>query len=178
MAYQAWSVVFGEQPSASKWNILGTNDLSFHDGTGIDDGVILSRHFGAGAVDAPARSEVVKSGTIAAATLGSTGNKAVTGVGFTPKLVIFTMKVPSYSTTSALQANGLMTADDQFYTAVAAGASFRRVGASNRCLGWVNVGSAGADLEASRVSLDADGFTINVNSVSTSAFDWNWLAIA
>ncbi len=29
MAYTAWSVVFGEQPSASKWNILGTNDAHF-----------------------------------------------------------------------------------------------------------------------------------------------------
>lgn len=35
MAYTAWSVVFGEQPSAAKWNILGTNDASFNDGTGI-----------------------------------------------------------------------------------------------------------------------------------------------
>lgn len=35
MAYAAWSVVFGEQPSAAKWNILGTNDASFNDGTGI-----------------------------------------------------------------------------------------------------------------------------------------------
>lgn len=35
MAYSSWSVVFGEQPSAAKWNILGTNDASFNDGTGI-----------------------------------------------------------------------------------------------------------------------------------------------
>lgn len=35
MAYTSWSVVFGEQPSAAKWNILGTNDSSFNDGTGI-----------------------------------------------------------------------------------------------------------------------------------------------
>lgn len=35
MAYSSWSVVFGEQPAASKWNILGTNDASFNDGTGI-----------------------------------------------------------------------------------------------------------------------------------------------
>lgn len=35
MAYQSWSVVFGEQPSASKWGILGSNDASFNDGTGI-----------------------------------------------------------------------------------------------------------------------------------------------
>lgn len=38
MAYSSWSVVFGEQPSAAKWNILGTNDASFNDGTGIANG--------------------------------------------------------------------------------------------------------------------------------------------
>lgn len=30
MAYTAWSVVYGEQPSAAKWNILGTNDAHFY----------------------------------------------------------------------------------------------------------------------------------------------------
>ncbi len=35
MAYSAWSVVFGEQPSAAKWNILGTNDAGFYDGTNL-----------------------------------------------------------------------------------------------------------------------------------------------
>jgi hypothetical protein len=35
MAYSSWSVVFGEQPSTAKWNILGANDASFNDGTGI-----------------------------------------------------------------------------------------------------------------------------------------------
>lgn len=44
MSYQVWSVVFGEQPSASKWNILGSNDASFNDGTGIADDKILTRH--------------------------------------------------------------------------------------------------------------------------------------
>lgn len=53
MAYQAWSVVFGEQPTASKWNILGTNDASFHDGTGIDDDAIIARHIANLAVSNP-----------------------------------------------------------------------------------------------------------------------------
>lgn len=44
MAYQTWSVIFGEQPSAAKWNILGTNDASFNDGTGIADGAIKPEH--------------------------------------------------------------------------------------------------------------------------------------
>lgn len=30
MVYASWSVVFGEQPSATKWNILGTNDAHFY----------------------------------------------------------------------------------------------------------------------------------------------------
>lgn len=33
--------MFGEQPSTSKWNILGTNDASFNDGTGLPNGVVL-----------------------------------------------------------------------------------------------------------------------------------------
>lgn len=35
MAYASWSVVFGEQPSAAKWNILGTNDAHFNDLIGL-----------------------------------------------------------------------------------------------------------------------------------------------
>jgi hypothetical protein len=31
MAYTSWSVTYGEQPSAAKWNILGTNDAFFED---------------------------------------------------------------------------------------------------------------------------------------------------
>lgn len=47
MAYTAWSVVFGEQPTAAKWNQLGTNDAGFKDGTNIDNLAILTRHIAA-----------------------------------------------------------------------------------------------------------------------------------
>lgn len=50
MAYQSWSVVFGEQPSASKWNILGTNDASFNDGSGIASSAITAAKLATGAV--------------------------------------------------------------------------------------------------------------------------------
>lgn len=46
MAYTAWSVVYGEQPTAAKWNQLGTNDAGFKDGTNIDNGVITSAKLG------------------------------------------------------------------------------------------------------------------------------------
>lgn len=42
MAYTAWSVVANEQPSTAKWNILGANDASFADGTGIAVDVIAN----------------------------------------------------------------------------------------------------------------------------------------
>lgn len=42
MAYAPWSVTFGEQPSASKWNVLGTNDASFNDGSGIANDAVKS----------------------------------------------------------------------------------------------------------------------------------------
>lgn len=50
MSYTAWSVVFGEQPTAAKWNQLGQNDAGFKDGTNIDDNAILNRHLAAGIV--------------------------------------------------------------------------------------------------------------------------------
>jgi hypothetical protein len=46
--------VFGEQPSASKWQYLWDNDYALADGTGISNGAIITRHFGAGAVDSAA----------------------------------------------------------------------------------------------------------------------------
>lgn len=44
MAYTAWSVVFGEQPTAAKWNQLGANDAGFRDGTNINNGAIKGNH--------------------------------------------------------------------------------------------------------------------------------------
>lgn len=50
MGYAAWSVVFGEQPSAAKWNILGTNDSSFNDGTGIGTNAIAAASLATSAI--------------------------------------------------------------------------------------------------------------------------------
>ena len=50
MAYAAFSVVFGEQPSAAKWNILGTNDASFNDGTGIATNAITAEKLATSAI--------------------------------------------------------------------------------------------------------------------------------
>lgn len=52
MGYASWSVVFGEQPSAAKWNTLGTNDASFNDGTGIANAAITASKLSTGASSA------------------------------------------------------------------------------------------------------------------------------
>lgn len=48
MAYTAWSVVYGEQPTAAKWNQLGQNDAGFKDGTNIDAGAITNSKLATG----------------------------------------------------------------------------------------------------------------------------------
>ena len=64
MGYTAWSVVYGEQPSAAKWNILGTNDASFNDGTGIADDAIKT----ATRVDNPYKASAESSAATSIAT--------------------------------------------------------------------------------------------------------------
>lgn len=84
MAYTSWSVVFGEQPSAAKWNILGTNDASFNDGTGIADQKILSRHL--------APTVILESAT-ADVTINSSSSFDITGATstFTPAIASYAM---------------------------------------------------------------------------------------
>ena len=42
MAYASWSVIAGETPTASKWNILGTNDADFDSRVGqLEDDKVL-----------------------------------------------------------------------------------------------------------------------------------------
>lgn len=62
MAYTAWSVVFGEQPTAAKWNQLGENDAGFKDGTNIDNSAILNRHFPDGEIEATKLNEAFMRG--------------------------------------------------------------------------------------------------------------------
>lgn len=63
MAYASWSVVFGEQPSAAKWNILGTNDASFNDGTGIGNATIGPSKLATGAATATVATNQTETNT-------------------------------------------------------------------------------------------------------------------
>lgn len=80
MGYVAWSVVFGEQPTAAKWNILGENDASFNDGTGIADDAILTRHILAANITSPKLIEAFFRGRQQIDPSNVIGNSQATGL--------------------------------------------------------------------------------------------------
>lgn len=164
MAYQSWSVVFGEQPSAAKWNILGTNDASFNDGSGIANGAITPAK----------RSGGFKVGAFATS---STGSQAITGIGFSPKAILFIGSGGDTSVTAGANAPISVGASDgtgNFSSMVSTRngvGSGRSYSATTIKFSEISAGAA----EAVRVvftvsSLDADGFTVNItthNNAST-----------
>jgi hypothetical protein len=80
MSYTAWSVVFGEQPTAAKWNQLGANDAGFKDGTNIDNDAILNRHLAAAIVsNAEMATDTWLWEKLADVTLASTGTSISSG---------------------------------------------------------------------------------------------------
>lgn len=164
MAYASWSVVFGEQPSAAKWNILGTNDASFNDGTGIDDGAITPAK----------RSGGYATGTVS---MASSGNLATTGLGFEPKIVMFFDTLTSASGQSSMMQGFGMKGPAMWCTATTTATGTGAAStteATNRCI--LRIGSGGATVfSASYISSDADGFTINV--ANTSATTVRYLAM-
>ena len=44
MAYNTWTVVAFEVPTAAKWNQLGSNDAGFRDGTNFSDNIVKVNH--------------------------------------------------------------------------------------------------------------------------------------
>lgn len=91
MSYNAWSVTFGEQPSIAKWNILGTNDAGFYDGTNLP-------------TSSADKATVATSETTTATTatdLATTGPSVTLTVGATGKVLLIGSFVTENSTTTA-----------------------------------------------------------------------------
>lgn len=106
-------------------------------------------------------------GTISAATFSTTGNKAITGVGFQPKLVKFQL-LPSNSSSIGYSGGGSMTASSQFsWVHTYASGSASRYSSKTSCITHVNSGASTVANQASYVSMDSDGFTINVGTAAT-----------
>lgn len=74
MAYASWSVVFGEQPSAAKWNILGTNDAAFNNGTGLPSAGATTAFVATGqTTTSTTYTDLATVGPAVTITVGSTG---------------------------------------------------------------------------------------------------------
>lgn len=160
-------LVIHDSVAGNTKNITRGNLLS---GAPLPNNTVTTAAMADGAVTPVKRSGGFFIGSISGATVGTTGNKSVTGVGFTPKLVKFAVLFTA-ATGNTNYANGSMTNAAQYYTAMSAstsGSVTSRTSATNACIGWVTGGSSTPSLLASYVSMDADGFTINVSAASNA----------
>lgn len=116
----------------------------------------------------------------------ATGNQSITGVGFTPKVVIFLSSiVASGSTTYESGRIGLgvgVSSSSRHcigYSGAsnAATAQAQRISNSAKCLCVVNHNSSTVLLAADFVSHDADGFTVNFSTVQASPRQVHYLAL-
>jgi hypothetical protein len=159
MTYTAWSVVFGEQPSAAKWNLLGSNDASFRDGTGISNGVITPAHrtggFVAGSYDLGA----------------GTGSVSITGLAFAPKALI-TLGTTNTSGTSGTWATGYAynNSGTPVQGAKAGGSSSTPNGFSNSSTtqAFLATSATATTFVGAITSFNSDGITVNKTTNSAS----------
>lgn len=108
-------------------------------------------------------------GVIPATTFGTTGNKSITGLGFKPKLVRFTA-LAALAADNANSGSGAMTPTSQYWTSEASntsGAHVRNSG-TDAAIAYLSSGSTIPLMKSSYVSMDSDGFTINVTAASAA----------
>lgn len=133
---------------------------------------------GVGKIGPARRSDGYRAGVIPKATLGTTGNKVISGLGFKPKMVRFTL-LTSTDTTSSITGFGVMddagTQFTQLNYVSASGSVQRKASGTGNCIGWTN--QTTSQFLASYVSMNPDGFTINVD-IASSAFDVGYEAYA
>lgn len=174
MAYTAWNVVFGEQPTAAKWNQLGQNDAGFKDGTNIDDSAIITRHLANAAVTSKKidfTSFKIDSGNLAmnSATIN------VTGLGFKPRQVQFTF-LPSTATNGIYVASGVSTSNNKHFgtAAYTNGSSHRRtMDTANSII----ITNATTTFVIGKVTAwNDDGFTISLSDVGGASDVFGWVA--
>jgi hypothetical protein len=132
-------------------------------------------------------------GDITNATCGSftigtgdgTGAKALTGVGFLPDLLIFLSTTTTGATSSAPGAGFAFGAATAAASEFVVGVGVQdgqgtmntiRYGFGDECIAMADPTYAGFDVRASFTSMDADGFTINVEEVARTR-NVNYLAL-
>lgn len=125
--------------------------------------------------DGIAYGSAVAAGTFAVP--GSTGNNAVTGVGFTPKAVIFLVAIDA-STSVASMGIGWMTSTAQAAISTfvnETGPAAATDHSASQCI-LITSATAGDTVAATYVAMGADGFTVNFTA-RAAGYDVYWLAL-
>lgn len=117
MAYAAWSVIAGEVPTTTKWNILGTNDAGFNDGTAIGAGAIVAASLASASVTPNKLNLAPVTATVATAEATSSTTYAnLTTVTDTVTIVIGSNGLAIVSFSSKMSGN---TGNEQSFTSFA-----------------------------------------------------------
>lgn len=113
------------------------------------------------------------------------GNQSITGLGFEPKLILF---YPTKRTATGIGVDGFSS----FGAAISSVARFAvhgssedganpsacsRRGTDAACITFLIEGTINTDYEADFVSMDADGFTIDITNAPTAAYQIGYLAL-
>lgn len=107
-------------------------------------------------------------------TAAAPGNQAVTGLGFTPKLVIFeglvaTSSVAAYTLFGCMDHGGRQWVTGTSDAVAQATTQAQRVFQTAACISIVNAATGVETWKASYVSMDADGFTVNWSAARSAA---------
>lgn len=159
MAYASWSVVFGEQPSAAKWNILGTNDSSFNDGTGFAWGASAVLTGGATTSWTPTWTSSGSAPSIGNGTL--TGKYQVIG-----KMCFFRIKFVGGAGTTWGTGNYFITLPVAGYSGIAANDGFTIEGYAE------DNGVLGYNVTGARMNNASTFYIFIQNPASASAVAW------
>lgn len=115
------------------------------------------------------RSGGFKVGTLSTSVFGSTGNKAITGVGFTPKKLVIYVGYDVSAAGNARESYGVTDGTTTYCRGSAVGTStVARWFLTGTTIINVRTETNVTVLAATLVSIDADGFTINVNTADAS----------
>lgn len=159
--------------SAAELNDVVENIEALQDWSAFENSSFPIDLIADGAVTPAKRTGGFATINIPGSTLGSTGNKIITGVGFAPKRVRFNGRFPSSGGTASTAVGGADKATGyQWWTATSAttsgGTSTSRNSSSSACIAFLPGSSATPAMEAELVSWDADGITINVLTASSA----------
>lgn len=132
--------------------------------------VLASGALGPGSVTPDKRAGGFAVGVISGSTLATTGVKAITGLGFKPRIVKFSV-LYSGSTGFMGMAEGAMTEASQYWTGISGQASplsMARTHSTTACIGWLNASGGTVGFQARYASLEDDGFSIDVMTANTT----------